>query len=327
MLRPEPIDLRHYLNVLLRVKWRLFGTALAVTVIVALVVFSMTPIYRATTTVLIESEDAKVVSIEEVYGIDSKAKEYFLTQFEIIKSRPIAERVVAEAGLGSYAEYAPESADGFGLLALLPEWLVGTQEVTKPDPLTAQVRVYREKLRVRPVTATQLVNIGFESADPELAARLANAHAEAYIESTLEAKLAITQSAAEWMSSRLERLKSNLVDSEQRLQAFREREQIVDAGGVTALPEREINELTSRLVEARRQLSETRSNYLQTRGVSEADAGRLESMPAVIRDSLVNERRNEVASAGATGSRTGQALRSQTPDDDRRDVRPDLGTR
>ena len=293
----EVIDLRHYLNVLHRVKWRLLGTALAVTVIVAMVVFSMTPIYRATTTVLIESEDAKVVSIEEVYGIDSKAKEYFLTQFEIIKSRPIAERVVAEAGLGSYAEYAPKSAGGFSVRALLPEWLTSTKAVIKPDPLRAQVRTYRANLQVAPVRNTQLVNVSFESADPELAARLANAHADAYIESTLEAKLAITQSAAEWMSSRLERLKSNLVDSEQRLQAFREREQLVDAGGVTALPEREINELTSRLVEARRQLSESRSNYLQTRGISEANATQLESMPAVIRDSLVTERRNEVAVA------------------------------
>jgi succinoglycan biosynthesis transport protein ExoP len=297
LLQPETIDLRHYLNVVLRVKWRLIGTALAVTMIAALVVFSMTPIYRATTTVLIESEEAKVLSIEEVYGIDSKAKEYFLTQFEIIKSRPIAERVVMEADLGDYPEYAQKPEDSFSLKSLLPDWLSGAQAEKAPDPLKAQVRTYRENLQVAPVRNTQLVNIHFESADPELAARLSNAHAEAYIESTLEAKLAITQSAAEWMSGRLDRLKSNLEESEQRLQAFREREQLVDAGGVTALPEREINELTSRLVEARRELSQSRSNYLQTRGLSEADAGQLESVPAVIRDSLVIERRNEVAAA------------------------------
>ena len=100
-MQPEVIDLRRYLNVLLRVKWRLLGTALAVTLIAGLVVFSLTPIYRATTTVLIESEEARVLSIEEVYGIDSTAKEYFLTQFEIIKSRPIAERVVTGSEAGS----------------------------------------------------------------------------------------------------------------------------------------------------------------------------------------------------------------------------------
>ena len=148
-----------------------------------------------------------------------------------------------------------------------------------------------------PVRNTQLVDIHFESADPALAAQLANAHAEAYIDSTLEAKLSITQSAAEWMSSRLDRLKARLEASQEALQAFREREQLVDAGGVNALPEREINELTNRLVEARRQLSESRSNYLQTRGISDTDVSRLGSIPAAIRDSLVIERRNELAAA------------------------------
>jgi succinoglycan biosynthesis transport protein ExoP len=297
LLQPETIDLRHYLNVLLRVKWRLIGTSLAVTMIAALLVFSMTPIYRATTTVLIESAEAKVLSIEEVYGIDSKAKEYFLTQFEIIKSRPIAERVVMETDLGDYPEYAQKPEDSFSLKSLLPDWLSGAQAEKAPNPLKAQVRTYRENLQVAPVRNTQLVNIHFESEDPELAARLANAHAEAYIESTLEAKLAITQSAAEWMSSRLDRLKGNLEESERELQEFRERKQLVDAGGVTALSEREINELTSRLVEARRQLSESRSNYLQTRGISDANASQLDSVPAVIRDPLVIDRRNEVAAA------------------------------
>lgn len=298
-LQPEVIDLRHYLRVLLRVKWRLLGSSLAVTLIAALVVFSITPIYRATTTVLIESEDAKVLSIEEVYGINSNAKEYFLTQFEIIKSRPIAERVVRSADLAKYPEYAPEAPDDdFSLLGLLPEGLLAVGAVEKnQDPFAAQVRIYRQNLRVAPVRNTQLVNIRFDSANPALAARLANAHATAYIESTLEAKLEITQSAATWMSSRLDRLKANLGESEKALQAFREREQLVDAGGVTALPEREINELTDRLVEARRALSESRSNYLQTRGLSQADAGQLESVPAVIRDPLVIERRNELADA------------------------------
>ena len=210
--QPEVIDLRHYLNVLLRVKWRLLGSALAVTLIATLVVFSITPIYRATNTVLIEAEEAKVLSIEEVYGINSQAKEYFLTQFEIIKSRPIAERVVRETDLENHPEYAPEPGDegGFSLRSLLPEGLLGAGETGKaPDPLAAQVRTYRENLQVSPLRNTQLVNINFESADPELAARLANAHAEAYIESTLEAKLSITQSAAEWMSSRLDRLKAD----------------------------------------------------------------------------------------------------------------------
>jgi len=49
------------------------------------------------------------------------------------------------------------------------------------------VDTYLDKLRIEPVRMTELVRVQFDSADPRLAARVAQAHAKAYIESTLEA--------------------------------------------------------------------------------------------------------------------------------------------
>ncbi len=72
----EQVDLRFYWNVINRRKWAILGLAVAVGLLSALIAFAMTPIYRASATILIESQQANVVSIEEVYGLDTRSHVY-----------------------------------------------------------------------------------------------------------------------------------------------------------------------------------------------------------------------------------------------------------
>ncbi|WP_293268643.1 Wzz/FepE/Etk N-terminal domain-containing protein, partial [Neptunomonas sp.] len=69
LLQEDVIDLRQYWQTIMRHKWGIIGFAFLVTLLAALVVTSLTPIYRATATLLIESQQANIVSIEEVYGL------------------------------------------------------------------------------------------------------------------------------------------------------------------------------------------------------------------------------------------------------------------
>ena len=72
----KPLDLRHYWNVIDRKKWAILGLAVAVGLLSALIAFAMTPIYRASATILIEPQHANVVSIEEIYGLDTRSHVY-----------------------------------------------------------------------------------------------------------------------------------------------------------------------------------------------------------------------------------------------------------
>ena len=65
----------------------------------------MTPVYQATAVLQIEQEQAKVVSIEEVYGLDGGGDSYLNTQFEVLKSRSVLEKVVEKLKLASLAEF------------------------------------------------------------------------------------------------------------------------------------------------------------------------------------------------------------------------------
>src|SRR5450755_493592 len=104
----DAIDWRHYWNIINRRKWSIIGLAVAVGLLTTLVVFAMTPIYRASATLLIESQAANVVSIQEVYGLDTRNLDYLATQTAIMGGRPIAEAVVDGLGLVEQPEFTPE---------------------------------------------------------------------------------------------------------------------------------------------------------------------------------------------------------------------------
>ncbi|GAA61198.1 protein-tyrosine kinase [Pseudoalteromonas sp. BSi20652] len=95
----EVIELGIYINVIKRAKWRILSFAIVVTLLAIMVTLTLVPKYTATATLLIEAEQTKAVSFEEVYGLDSNKKEYYLTQFEVMKSDSIAREVITKLNL------------------------------------------------------------------------------------------------------------------------------------------------------------------------------------------------------------------------------------
>ena len=247
----EPFDWRHYFNVINRRKWAIIGLAATVGLLTALLVFAMTPIYRASATLLIESQEANVVSIEEVYGVDTRSQTYYETQFEILRSRPLAERVVDRLALLEQPQFMTRDEASAGWRSWLPFGMFDQPSRSRPDPRIAAVDEYSGSLSIEPVRNSPTAYVSFESPDPALAAKVATEHATVFIESMLDARVAVTESAAKWMSERLEGMQDELRASEARLQAYREQEQLIDVNGLRALPSQEINDLSSRLLEVR----------------------------------------------------------------------------
>src|SRR6266480_3554690 len=287
----DEIDWRYYWSIVNRRKWSIIGLALAVGLLTTLVAFAMTPIYRASTTLLIESQAPNVVSIQEVYGLDTRSQDYLATQIEIMGGRPIADTVVDRLGLIEQPAFRPQHLDW-------QAWLPGMQKkaTSRQSERESAIDAYLGNLSIAPVRMTQLVRIEFESPDPRLAARVAEAHAKAYIESTLEARAEATRSATEWMATRLESLRKELQASEASLQAYREQEHIVDATGLKALPASEISNLSARLLEVRQTLASAKIAYLQVTPAA-GEGQNLLGVPALLADEGM--RRAQAAQATA----------------------------
>jgi polysaccharide biosynthesis transport protein len=296
----ERADLARYWNGVRRRKWPILVLAVAASVVAALYALSITPIYPASTTILIESQPANVISIEEVYELDTRSQQYFETQVEILYSRPLAEMVIETLNLVDEPEFSA-SAEGIestpGWRSWLPFDLPGQTLATSSGPMSAAISAYYARLGVEPIRGTQLVRVYFESEQPELAARVANAHAQAYIRRMLTERVEVTESAGAWMAERLGGMEQALRESERKLQAFRERKQLVDAEGLRALPAKEVNDLTSRLVAVRQTLAQTEIAYLQVTTAVAGASDDLQGIPAVMADEVVQNFRQAEARA------------------------------
>lgn len=298
-LQDDEIDLRQYWRVVYGQRWNIASLAIVVSIIAALVVLAMRPVYRSTLTLMIESQQANLVSIEDAYGVGTANKEYFLTQFEILKSRVLAEKVVQNLDIRHHPDYDPDLQEpllGFDWREYL-QLEAGLEEPAEAEVVAGVVAGFVASLAVSPVRNTQLVKISFESYDAELAADVVNELSSVYIESHLDAKLEATQKAVTWLGGRLVGLRTDLEQAEGRLQQYREQEELVDVAGVRTLAARELDEVTSALVESRGRRTEAEAVYIQVQGLDNSSPEALSSLPAVLAHSLIQKLKEEEAEA------------------------------
>ncbi len=291
-------NLQDYLRILLRFKWGIVALMLAGGLIAILRAHSETPIYQSSALMLIERQAARFVSIEEVYRANQGYDfgEYYQTQYEILRSRPLAERVVDRLGTPAFAPRA-KADTGFSWRKLIP----GQSEVLSPAAAPADVdrgfavATVQGNLTIVPVRNSQLVRIQIRNADPEFAATLANAHAQAYIEESLEGRVQMTQTASNWLNERTAGLREKLEQSERALQEFRDRERLIDVGGVEGMAASELSLASERLADARRERADKEAAFRQIEDARRR--GALDQLPALLASPLVSELKQTVVNA------------------------------
>jgi capsular exopolysaccharide synthesis family protein len=305
----EVIDLREYWRVFYNNKWGVFGFASIVTLLTVLIVFNITPAYRGTSTLLIESQQANVVSIQEVYGLDDSS-EYLLTQFEILKSRNLAKKVILKHNLLEHPTFnkqpskLPEQLSfikDFSIKTFIGEYLPDlfpkqdTQPITAANKLESTIDAYLKKLSISPIRKTQLVKISFESTDAKLAATIANSVGTTYIEDNLAAKLELTLKATSWLNDQLKDQRAELTVAEKRLQNYREAEGIIGNNGGLGIAEREIDLVSEKLVDAKRERLELKSLNDQIVKVGRKKASNLQQIPSILGHPLVQSLKDVAA--------------------------------
>ncbi len=302
----EVIDLRDYWRTITSHKGSIFGLAFVFAIASALIVFSIKPVYRSTATLLIEPDSNNVVSIEEVYGVAGSEKEYYKTQYDILQSRVLADRVIDRLSLDQHPEFLPDEES---IKTRVKSWITQTLKGVIPEPQALSSEEEREafynellenfydRLKISPVRDSQLVEISFEANDRQLAARVANTLADVYIENDLDSRLQMTSKATNWLTERLASLKEQLRDSEEKLQQYRESEKLVEVGGVTTLTAQQLTNLSDKLVMAKQNTAIAKASLDQVRAIDGNSIEKLLTVPAVLQDSLVSSLLTEQSKA------------------------------
>ena len=294
------IDLKAYWTIVMKSKWKILGFAFFTTLLVAIFVIGMTPIYRASTSLLIKADVENTVSIDSVYSLDTSRKEYFLTQFEILKSRAVSEQVIDTIDLANQAEYLPDDNPGFVsqlktyIKSFLPLTLQRSEHDALLDARSAKVQLindFQEKLTISPIRKTQLVNISFDAEDPRLAALVANTVAEIYITQEMSGQLDSTKKASVWLKKRLDELRLKLEDSISELQDYRLKENLIDieSKGVRSMASDELEGLTSSYLIAKKARFEAETIALFANNAALNDIDSLMSLPEISNHPLIKD--------------------------------------
>jgi capsular exopolysaccharide synthesis family protein len=254
----DEINLLDYWNVLLKRRWTVLGLALLVLFASFVSTLLTTPIFRSAATIQIDRETLNVVNVEGVTPQGaSNDWEFYETQYQLLRSRSLAERVASQLRLGSNP--AVRAQDQPSPWSALLDSLFGGQKKPAPAKVAANAKVEDDRayagvisggLSIEPVRDSRLVNVVFESPDPQFAARAANAVAEAFISSNLERRFDASSYAKGYLEDRLAQIKQKLEDSEKELVAFAQKEQILSATSNQTLIEQNLGELNSAVAQA-----------------------------------------------------------------------------
>lgn len=305
----EPMHLRDYWQVVRRRGWLIMALFLIAVVSTLVSSLRTKPVYRATAQVLIERENPQVVKVDQVMAVDASTSDYYQTQYKVLESRSLAKEVVQALQLDRHPEFNPVKEKGLFSLdigealasvihAVIPRRKAPSSPMTQEeadDPLAPYIGGYLGRLTIEPIRNSRLVNISLEAHDPVLAARMANAHAQAYINKDLEMKLSASQEAVGWLSVRLEELQKTLQKSEEALQRFQEKEDIVALESILSggggkgegnILAQKLGELNSHLTAARTERIGQEILYRQLEELSKKP-GMIESVPPVMQNSLI----------------------------------------
>lgn len=291
--------------------------------------FRAEPTYRASLSVLVEPRPTQPVQTQNVYDPGIGTDEYFGTQYQILRSRSLASKVIDKLDLLTYPEFVGEEETSsyqtlyqrLGDLIDVSRWLPFLPapeetpvEATDPEELRDKaIKRFRRALSVEPKHGSQIIDVHFESSSPQIAAIIANAVGEAYIESGLERRLDAAERASSWLTNTLSELREDLQQSESSLQQYRERQGLVDAGGMRRLLEEEVAETSQRLREARRQRSQLSNTYWRIQQAGN-DPGRLEDISTILLDPLVQSAQEDVLEARSTLRQARERYGSRHPE-------------
>src|SRR5215475_9979285 len=260
-------SLQGYLRIFWRHKWLLLLPVIFIMPWVCLLVVTKPSLYSAKATLLIEDTEPKVLAIPVVTGLEQGEK-FYHTQYEVIKSRAVAEEVVEKLQLYTPQPAKTDSPTMATLKAIkaFPEhvWQAVLASVTPRDleapasPVGTEaspaetvfadrrrqqaVGSLRGKLQVEPrkgkepTANTKLVDIIVEDEDPQQAVRQVNAVAAAYVQQNLDKRNAASRKASAWLHQEGGNLRDKIAEGERRIQSLKEDKRLVGNDTSNAQP-------------------------------------------------------------------------------------------
>ena len=236
-------DVRAFLRLLNRRKWLLAGVTALVCALAGLVLAQLTPEYRATALVMLDTRKAKVTNTPDVVGgltLDIPAMQ---TEIEVLRSVSLLGRVADKLRLDQDPEYGAEPISTLGLAlregrSIYESWIGRdadkgrAAQVVDDTPRARAIEALDSRLRVATRSRSYVIAVALDSTIPAKAKQIVETITDFYVVDQLQAKLDANKRATEFFDDRLDELKRKVETAERAVATYREKSGLTIGKGV-----------------------------------------------------------------------------------------------
>lgn len=318
-MEEKEIHLRDYFRTIIKRRHTVFTFFTIIFVIFLIATFSSTPMYTATTKVLIEKNEPANLAMMNLYYAPYDP-DFYETQYQLIRSTSVAQKVVKMLSLDrTYDSYLKGDKEGANIVGGTIKWfkdvfsvILKVTGITKPQPdalnkkeasadelmskANLLAKTISSSIIVSPIKNSKLVNISYMSTNPELAALIVNSVAKAYMEDILEIKMSTSKYAMRWMTEKADEERSRLEKSEGALQEYMRSKDIVTLENRIAMVPEKLSEVATKIAAAETKRKEMESLYNKVREVSK-NINNAETLPVISSDPTVQSLRAQILKA------------------------------
>jgi succinoglycan biosynthesis transport protein ExoP len=238
---------------------------LASLVIGAVFLYSASPIYTASATMMIETPKDLALPGTRDAPLDTA---WIESQIQILKSQNVAAYVVKQLHLADDPEFAQSGAGLWDKVLKRLGW--GPPAPTSDGELAAVATgVVMSQLVIRRIGPSYLIQIDFRSHNRDQAAKVANAIIDGYIFDQLNAKYQANRRASDWLQDRLQALREQAAAAERAVIEFKAKNNIVATSG-SLMNEKQLGETTGQLATTRDRVSDLQARLDRTEAVRQA---------------------------------------------------------
>jgi len=307
-------DERHlmdYVRVIYKRRWVAIPVFLAVVAVGAINSYRTTPLYRASTQILIEKDTPKVGDLSTIFQQNDGwyNDDFYQTQYRILQSRSLGRKTAEMMHLDKHPALARASQEVRAPWTLrgalagavgIVKTAVGSAPAEAPpqkaakddDPYSRYANIVLGALDVAPVRNSRLVDISMTSTDPQLAADLANAHARTYIEQNLEYRFTASKDATDWLEGQLAEQRKKVEATEAELQRYKEQHDAVAVEDRQNIVVQRLSDLNGAATKAKTTRIEKEALYNQLRSIQNSNA--IDSFPAVLGNDYIQKLKSDL---------------------------------
>jgi polysaccharide biosynthesis transport protein len=321
----EEIDLRDYIEVILRRKWLVLGVLFFIFMSTLIFSLSAKKLYRATGTIEVSTESQKVTKFEDVVSEGLRSQEFIATQVSLLKSTAVADRVIQAINLKDHPIIVGDDDDTndffslAGINAYIKSFIRSIFEKDNENvPNSTLIKdsiedkkildFFQRNLEVTPNRNSMIINVSFISPSRQLSQDVVNHLMEEFVAWKMDQRMDSSGKARQYLMKQIDRAKINLEEAEEKQHQFARQAGIVSMDSRLNNVFRQLEDINAALGQAEADLISKETLYEQ------AIKDGPESLPQVLNNPMINELKKEHAKLQSEYENLSEIFHEDYPD-------------